>query len=81
VREFVEKPQMREGCLDGGFLAFQSDVSDCLHDESPLERGLLDRLAEVGELMAFCHDGFWQPMNTVRDRVRPDRAPSTSSER
>jgi glucose-1-phosphate cytidylyltransferase len=68
VLEFAEKHQTREGWINGGFFVFQPGVFDYLDDESPLERRPLERLAAEGELMAFRHDGFWQPMDTVRDR-------------
>jgi glucose-1-phosphate cytidylyltransferase len=68
VLEFTEKPQTREGWINGGFFVFQSGVFEYLDEESPLERGPLERLAAAGELMAFRHDGFWQPMDTVRDK-------------
>lgn len=68
VVEFEEKPQTREGWINGGFFVFEPGVFDYLDEESPLERGPLERLAEAGELMAFRHDGFWQPMDTLRDK-------------
>ncbi|HSC29715.1 MAG TPA: glucose-1-phosphate cytidylyltransferase [Vicinamibacterales bacterium] len=68
VLEFTEKPQAREGWINGGFFVFQPGVFEYLDDESPLERGPLERLAEAGELLAFRHDGFWQPMDTLRDK-------------
>lgn len=68
VLEFEEKPQTREGWINGGFFVFQPGVLDHLDEESPLERGPLKRLAAAGELMAFRHDGFWQPMDTLRDK-------------
>ncbi|MBA3884548.1 MAG: glucose-1-phosphate cytidylyltransferase [Acidobacteria bacterium] len=68
VVEFAEKPQTREGWINGGFFVFESGVFDYLDDESPLERGPLERLAEAGELLAYRHDGFWQPMDTLRDK-------------
>ncbi len=68
VIEFAEKRQTREGWINGGFFVFQPGVFDYLDHESPLERGPLERLAEAGELMAFRHEGFWQPMDTLRDR-------------
>jgi glucose-1-phosphate cytidylyltransferase len=68
VLEFAEKLQTREGWINGGFFVFQPGVFDYLDHDSPLERGPLDRLAEAGELMAFRHEGFWQPMDTLRDK-------------
>jgi glucose-1-phosphate cytidylyltransferase len=68
VAEFDEKPQTREGWINGGFFVFEPGVFEYLDEESPLERGPLTRLAAAGELMAFRHDGFWQPMDTLRDK-------------
>jgi glucose-1-phosphate cytidylyltransferase len=68
VVEFVEKSQAREGWINGGFFVFEPQVFGYLDDKSPLERGPLDRLASEGQLMAFRHDGFWQPMDTLRDK-------------
>jgi glucose-1-phosphate cytidylyltransferase len=68
VVQFEEKPQTHEGWINGGFFVFQPGVFDYLDDESPLERGPLEKLAAAGELMAFRHDGFWQPMDTLRDK-------------
>jgi glucose-1-phosphate cytidylyltransferase len=68
VVEFAEKPQTREGWINGGFFVFEPGVFDFLDEESPLERGPLERLAQAGELGAYRHDGFWQPMDTLRDK-------------
>lgn len=68
VLEFAEKPQTSEGWINGGFFVFQPGVFAYLDEGSPLERGPLERLAAAGELMAFRHDGFWMPMDTLRDK-------------
>ncbi|MHC4469760.1 MAG: glucose-1-phosphate cytidylyltransferase [Planctomycetota bacterium] len=69
VIEFSEKPQAGEGWINGGFFVFEPGVFDYLHgDESILERDPLERLAEDGELRAFRHEGFWQPMDTLREK-------------
>ena len=68
VVEFAEKPQTEEGWINGGFFVFESGVFDYLDEESPLERGPLDRLAAAGQLSAYRHNGFWQPMDTLRDK-------------
>ena len=68
VAEFAEKRQTREGWINGGFFVFDPGVFDYLDEDSPLERGPLERLAAAGELRAFRHDGFWQPMDTLRDK-------------
>lgn len=68
VVEFAEKPQMSDGWINGGFFVFEPGVFDYLDDESPLERGPLDALAVAGQLMAYRHEGFWQPMDTLREK-------------
>ena len=69
VREFSEKPQAAEGWINGGFFVFEPGVFDYLDgDESILERDPLERLAADGQLMAHRHTGFWQPMDTLREK-------------
>lgn len=69
VREFTEKPQAEGGWINGGFFVFEPGVFDYLpDDESILERDPLERLARDGQLMAFRHPGFFQPMDTLRER-------------
>jgi len=69
VREFSEKSQTDVGWINGGFFVFEPRVFDYLEgDDTVLERAPLERLAADGELMAFRHTGFWQPMDTIRDR-------------
>ena len=69
VREFSEKPQTEAGWINGGFFVFQPEIFKYLiDDDTILERLPLECLAADGELMAFNHDGFWQPMDTLRDK-------------
>ncbi len=69
VSEFSEKPQTGEGWINGGFFVFEPGVLDYLTDsQTILEREPLERLANERQLMAFRHTGFWQPMDTLRDR-------------
>jgi glucose-1-phosphate cytidylyltransferase len=69
VREFAEKPQTGEGWINGGFFVFEPAVFDCIDgDHSVLERETLERLAEDGQLMAYRHAAFWQPMDTLREK-------------
>ncbi len=69
VVEFSEKPQTGEGWINGGFFVFEPEVLDYLEgDDEILERAPLERLAAEGELMAFRHSGFWQPMDTIREK-------------
>jgi glucose-1-phosphate cytidylyltransferase len=68
VRHFEEKPQIGEGWINGGFFVLEPQVLDFITgDEVLWERGPLETLAEMGELRAFRHEGFWQGMDTVRD--------------
>jgi glucose-1-phosphate cytidylyltransferase len=70
VREFNEKPQATEGFINGGFFIFDAKrVWDYVTADpgSVLEREPLRRLAADGELVAFEHTGFWQPMDTARE--------------
>jgi glucose-1-phosphate cytidylyltransferase len=68
VVSFVEKPQIREGWINGGFMVFEPEVFDYIDGEtSELERDVLPVLASQGQLSAYSHDGFWQCMDTVRD--------------
>jgi glucose-1-phosphate cytidylyltransferase len=69
VRRFAEKPQTGEGWINGGFFVMQPEVFDYLDsDDMILEREPLERLAGEGELVAFKHEGFWQPMDTLREK-------------
>ncbi len=70
VVDFTEKPQTGEGWINGGFFVLEPEVLDYIDsDEMPFERKPLERLAADGQLMSFFHEGFWQPMDTVRDKT------------
>lgn len=70
VTRFQEKPQAGEGWINGGFFVFESSVFDFIADDATmLEREPLEQLAEKGELMVFQHEGYWQCMDTVRDKA------------
>lgn len=69
VAQFREKPQTGEGWINGGFFVFEPGVFDYLaNDQSVLEREPLERLAADEQLMVFRHEGFWQPMDTLREK-------------
>jgi glucose-1-phosphate cytidylyltransferase len=69
VLEFSEKPQAGEGWINGGFFVFEPAVFDYLRgDDEILEREPLERLAADRQLVAFRHGGFWQPMDTLREK-------------
>lgn len=69
VVDFTEKPQVGEGWINGGFLVFEPGVFDYLEsDENSLEYHALEPLARDGQLAAYRHEGFWQCMDTLRDK-------------
>lgn len=69
VTHFVEKPHNEAGYINGGFFVLKPSVLDLIEgDETIFEKGPLETLAADGDLMAFRHDGFWQPMDTLRDK-------------
>jgi glucose-1-phosphate cytidylyltransferase len=69
VAEFIEKPQIGEGWINGGFFILEPGVIDYVDgDTSIWEREPLERLAQDGQLVAFRHEGFWQCMDTLRDK-------------
>ena len=69
VTNFEEKPQAGEGWINGGFFVFEPEVFDFISDDSTiLEKAPLEELAQQGELMAFQHPGYWQSMDTLRDK-------------
>jgi glucose-1-phosphate cytidylyltransferase len=69
VFDFKEKPQSGEGWINGGFFVFEPDIFNYLTDDATvLEKSPLESLAKEGQLMAYEHSGYWQCMDTVRDR-------------
>jgi glucose-1-phosphate cytidylyltransferase len=69
VTGFTEKPRGDGGRINGGFFVLSPQVLGYIEgDATSWEQGPLERLAAAGELMAFEHDGFWQPMDTLRDK-------------
>lgn len=69
VAEFKEKPQTGEGWINGGYFVFEPGIFDYLSgDATVLEAEPLEELTRDGQLMAYRHDGFWQCMDTIRDR-------------
>ena len=70
VRSFKEKPRGDGGLINGGFFVLSPRVLAYLVDDNTVwEREPLQNLAEDGQLMSFQHDGFWQPMDTLRDKI------------
>lgn len=69
VESFEEKAQAEGGLINGGFFVLQPAVLDLIAgDDTPFETEPLNKLVEMGELAAWRHDGFWQPMDTLRER-------------
>ena len=66
VTKFQEKPKM-QGWVNAGFFIFESSISDYLTNDCILEQEPLAKLASEGELAAYRHTGFWQPMDTLRE--------------
>lgn len=69
VKSFEEKPQLHDGWINGGYFVIEPQFFDFITgDETMLEREPLEAAAKQGELMAYQHHGFWQCMDTKRDR-------------
>lgn len=69
VTAFTEKPQTGEGWINGGFFVLEKKVLDFIQgDGTYWELDPMERIAREGQLMAFRHEGFWQPMDTLRDK-------------
>lgn len=69
ITGFQEKPQGDGGRINGGFFVLSPKVLDYIDgDATAWERAPMENLARDGELAAFLHDGFWHPMDTLRDR-------------
>ena len=70
VNSFKEKPKGDGGMINGGFFVLSPDVLKYIDgDASIWERAPLEKLAEEGQLAAYQHSGFWQPMDTLRDKT------------
>lgn len=70
VRAFQEKPLGDGGWINGGFFVLEPGVFDYLHgDDQAWEQEPLRQLAHDGQLAAYTHHGFWQPMDTLRDKI------------
>ena len=70
VKSFHEKPQGDGAKINGGFFVLSPKVIDYILDDQTIwERGPIERLAKEGDLAAYQHGGFWQPMDTLRDKM------------
>ena len=71
ITRFEEKPQGDGSWINGGFFVLEPEVLKHIEDDATVwEREPLERLARDGQLSAFTHRGFWQPMDTLRDKMR-----------
>jgi glucose-1-phosphate cytidylyltransferase len=69
VTNFKEKPQSGEGYINGGFFIFNKEIFNFIKDDNEmLEHDPLEKLVELNELMAYQHEGYWQCMDTIRDK-------------
>ena len=69
VKRFGEKNQADSGWINGGFFVLEPEVATFVHDlNEPFESGAIPRLVEIEQLMSFHHNGFWQPMDTLREK-------------
>lgn len=74
VEKFTEKPQIGEGWINGAFFVCEPGVFDYIAgDATQFEREPLENLARDGQLMAYEHDGFWQCMDTLREKYLLNR--------
>lgn len=69
VLEFKEKPNIKEGWINGGFFVIEPEFLNYIsNDSSILEREPLEKVAKLNELVAYLHDGFWHCIDTKRDK-------------
>jgi len=68
VTSFKEKPQLLDGWINGGYFVIEPAFFDLIDSDSTLlEQEPLEKVAGMGELMSYCHEGFWQCVDTKRD--------------
>jgi glucose-1-phosphate cytidylyltransferase len=69
INMFTEKPSSNKNLINAGFFVLSSSVIKYIKDDDTVwEKEPLESLAKAGELMSYFHDGFWQPMDTLRDK-------------
>jgi len=69
VVNFIEKPQIGEGWINGGYMVLEPKVLDYIGgDHTVFEHDPMEALTRDGQLMAYRHEGFWQPMDTLREK-------------
>ena len=74
IKKFVEKPKGDKQWVNGGFFVLNKKIFNYLSNNNTVwEKEPLEDLAKDNELMSFKHDGFWQPMDTLRDKILLDK--------
>lgn len=69
VTDFVEKPQMSEGWINGGYFVLDPGIFDYIPGDCDWAKAPMEHLAASQQLAAFQHEGFWQCMDTLRDKI------------
>jgi glucose-1-phosphate cytidylyltransferase len=70
VTQFIEKPRGDGGRVNGGFFVLSPKILDYIEgDQTIWERAPMEKLAKEGQMIAFEHQGFWQSMDTLRDKI------------
>ena len=83
IASFKEKPKGDGAWINGGFFVCQPEVFDFIEADNPkeiFERRPLENIANAGQLCAYKHDGFWRPMDTLRDKIELDEMDLTKAE-
>jgi glucose-1-phosphate cytidylyltransferase len=74
VSHFGEKNQADEGWINGGFFVLEPEVLSYINSPiEPFESGALAKLAQKSQLSAYQHFGFWQPMDTLREKIELEK--------
>lgn len=74
ITRFEEKPAGDRSWASGGFFVLEPEVIELIDDNATVwERGPMEQLARDGELAAYQHHGFWQPMDTLRDKIKLEK--------
>lgn len=75
VVSFMEKPKGDGARINGGFFVCEPGIFDYISDDATIwEKQPMEKIAEDGEMIAYNHDGFWRPMDTLRDKVELEEA-------
>ena len=70
VLSFLEKPKGDGSWINGGYFVCQPEVFDYISgDETIFEKDPMEKLANEGQMQAYLHNGFWRPMDTLRDKI------------